>query len=151
MKNQNRREDPVETMAAIVIVMLGLLILGGAFLTYQRASSGNPERPFYPVTQERGGNDGTLHVQLTFERDGQIFHSDGYLDHVHIVESIRSDGILYSYALNREIPEEAAEGTRETPEEAGPRSGNESGSEAGADSEARDDAPDTGSESNAGE
>ena len=112
MKKQIRREDPVETIAAVIVVLLGLLILGGAFLTYQRASTRNTAVPFQPVIGEQNGAEGVLHVQLAFERDGKIVRSDGYLDHIHVVESVQSDGILYSYAMDRKTPEEV-----EPPEE----------------------------------
>ena len=112
MKKQIKREDPVETIAAVIVVLLGLLILGGAFLTYQRASTRNTAAPFQPVISEQNGAEGVLHVQLAFERDGEIVRSDGYLDHIHVVESIQSDGILYSYAMDRKAPAEV-----ETPTE----------------------------------
>ena len=106
MKKQIRREDPVETIAAVIVVLLGLLILGGAFLTYQRASTRNTAAPFQPVISEQNGAESVLHVQLAFERDGEIVRSDGYLDHIHVVESVQSDGILYSYAMERRTPAE---------------------------------------------
>ena len=94
---EGRRHGFLEAAAAVMVVTIGMLILAGALLAFSRTTRRDTETTPPGTQQERGSAGADFRIRVTFERDGETVSQEGFLENVHAVATVRSDGIFYSY------------------------------------------------------